>query len=99
MQKEGYDFKFYPHVCNTCGGKCCKNLNIEGKTSVLRFDNGMVLVIEKGDCPFLTSGRCSIYEDRPFRCKTFPFWKDVDVELLKKMCPGVVENDGKKRRV
>jgi Fe-S-cluster containining protein len=29
-----------------------------------------------GDCIFLDSGRCTIYEARPFICRTYPFYLD-----------------------
>jgi Fe-S-cluster containining protein len=29
-----------------------------------------------GDCKFLANGRCTIYESRPFICRTYPFYLD-----------------------
>ncbi len=52
------------------------------------------------DCIFLKNKKCSIYDKRPFQCRTWPFWPEnlsskknwvVDVEQF---CPGA--NKGKK---
>jgi Fe-S-cluster containining protein len=37
--------------------------------------------LKNGDCEFLTRGKdgktgCSIYEDRPVQCRTWPFWRE-----------------------
>jgi len=32
---------------------------------------------EKGDCVFLKDKRCSIYEQRPVQCRTFPWWPEL----------------------
>lgn len=31
---------------------------------------------QQGHCIFLEEDRCSIYEERPLQCKTFPFWPE-----------------------
>ena len=43
----------------------------------LRLVDGRLSLIEKanGDCAFYEDGRgCTVYEDRPRQCRTFPFW-------------------------
>ncbi len=30
-----------------------------------------------GDCVMLENGKCTVYDDKPLRCTTFPFWKEV----------------------
>lgn len=56
----------------------------------------MVSIIERKnhDCIFLTSSGCSIYQVRPFQCRSYPFWpsvlssqEDWDREALE--CPGM----------
>lgn len=41
-----------------------------------------------GACRFHTGGRCSVYEARPWICRTYPFMLDGD-ELVVSECPGV----------
>ena len=47
------------------------------------------------DCLFLdANGRCSIYEDRPKQCRTWPFWKSnidtpEDWSQAAMRCPGI----------
>jgi Fe-S-cluster containining protein len=49
---------------------------------------------ENNDCVFWTDGGCSVYEDRPLQCRTYPFWQHVleDEAGWKregKECPGI----------
>jgi len=62
--------------------------------------DGMTLVDGlNGACTFLQEGRpagCSIYEVRPARCRTWPFWPEVlenqELEkLVRRTCPGIVD--------
>lgn len=39
-------------------------------------------------CIFLRNGRCSIYANRPWICRTYPFMLDGD-DLLVSECPGI----------
>jgi len=32
---------------------------------------------ENGDCVLLKDGRCTVYEAKPTRCSTFPFWPEI----------------------
>jgi uncharacterized protein len=49
---------------------------------------------ENGDCVFWHKNvGCSVYEDRPRQCRTWPFWNSnietpEDWERTKKSCPG-----------
>jgi Fe-S-cluster containining protein len=49
---------------------------------------------ENYDCIFLTEGGCSVYEERPLQCRTYPFWRHV-VSCERnwmdegKQCPGI----------
>lgn len=51
------------------------------------------------DCVFLQEGKtCSVYEDRPKQCCTFPFWKDALAspeawEETKERCEGIDHPD------
>lgn len=44
-------------------------------------------------CPFLKSGKCSVYKARPTQCRTWPYWSELvnekTWELLKEDCPGI----------
>ena len=46
-----------------------------------------------GDCCFLVDRKCSVYEERPIQCKTWPFW-DSNLRSEKtwketcEVCPG-----------
>lgn len=50
-----------------------------------------------GRCVFLQDGRpagCSIYEDRPAKCRTWPFWDEIRDDpamraLAARTCPGI----------
>ncbi|MCL2706075.1 MAG: YkgJ family cysteine cluster protein [Spirochaetaceae bacterium] len=72
--------------------KYCKIVNL----GILR----RISLIEKknNDCIFWDNGGCTIYDQRPLQCKTYPFWSSVlnspeDWEVLGRNCPGV--NTGK----
>ncbi len=46
------------------------------------------------DCVFWVDGACSVYEDRPLQCRSFPFWAPYlgsreDWDALESRCPGV----------
>ncbi len=46
------------------------------------------------DCPFFESNRCSVYEARPWQCRTWPFWNEnMNTTTWEKevspYCPGV----------
>jgi Fe-S-cluster containining protein len=44
-------------------------------------------------CVFLTGGACSVYEDRPLQCRTWPFWPENMNQRtwaeVTAFCPGV----------
>jgi Fe-S-cluster containining protein len=40
------------------------------------------------ECRFLNAGRCKIYQNRPWICKTYPFMLDGD-EVRTYPCPGI----------
>ncbi len=48
---------------------------------------------ENGDCVFLQDRKCTLYEDRPRQCRTWPFW-DSNIstpqawEATCEACPG-----------
>lgn len=48
-------------------------------------------------CRFLKNGKCSVYEDRPTQCRTFPFWpENIDPKSWKKLsefCPGIDQGE------
>jgi hypothetical protein len=62
-----------------------------------RLRNGDISLIEKKnyDCVFFDrEQRCSVYEDRPKQCRTWPFWRSVvhsrdTWEVEAEGCPGM----------
>jgi Fe-S-cluster containining protein len=53
---------------------------------------------EHGDCVMLDGTRCRVYEAKPARCSTFPFWPDVlespaTWEETAERCEGIGEGD------
>ncbi|NLW51644.1 MAG: YkgJ family cysteine cluster protein [Candidatus Brocadiaceae bacterium] len=47
-----------------------------------------------GDCVFLTPQGCSVYQERPEQCRSFPFWHDLLAsptawKVACKRCPGM----------
>ena len=49
---------------------------------------------ENKDCVFWKDGGCSVYEDRPLQCRTYPFWRHIleDEDGWKREgseCPGI----------
>lgn len=62
-----------------------------------RLINGEVALLDRvgsGDCIFLKDNRCSVYEDRPIQCRTFPWWiqnlrKPSDWEEAALHCEGI----------
>jgi uncharacterized protein len=59
--------------------------------------DGMTLSLrEKAafDCVFWTNGGCSVYEDRPIQCSTYPFWASImesnaSWKAESRYCPGI----------
>lgn len=39
-------------------------------------DAQMHLRFDDGACSMLKDGKCSVYEDRPKQCRTWPFWRE-----------------------
>lgn len=57
-------------------------------------DGAVQLRIDGDTCPFLVSGKCSIYKARPMQCRAWPFWRsNLRVEIWEKevlpICPGI----------
>ena len=49
---------------------------------------------ENGDCVMLDGRGCRVYAERPYQCRSFPFWADALAsrnawDALKTRCPGV----------
>lgn len=74
-----------------------------GRTYLRRVPDARVALIEhsNGDCIFWSQdeGGCTVYEDRPDQCRTFPFWPEVIEtaeawEQASADCPGM---DGGRR--
>jgi Fe-S-cluster containining protein len=58
-------------------------------------EDGMYqLKYRDADCPFLAGSQCSVYEARPWQCRTWPFWpENMDSRVweneVRSTCPGV----------
>jgi hypothetical protein len=57
-------------------------------------EDGLYELIYHGtDCPFFSDNRCSVYDARPWQCRTWPFWpenmnKTVWEREVLPYCPG-----------
>lgn len=54
--------------------------------------------LENGDCVMLEDDRCTVYEAKPLRCTTFPFWKPVlespeEWDATAVRCEGIGQGD------
>ena len=61
---------------------------------MIKEDGNYRLRYEGRDCPFLVHNRCTIYEARPWQCRTWPFWpENMDSRVwdreVASYCPGV----------
>lgn len=62
---------------------------------VYRDNKQLYTIKEKknNDCVFWEQG-CTIYESRPYQCRSYPFWKDICTseetwKAEKRYCPGI----------
>lgn len=71
-------------VCHGCNGGCCVGRTLATATERERivaatgFDGfthwaGDFFFLERGPCPYLSLGRCSVQTWKPFVCQIFPF--------------------------
>lgn len=68
----------------------------EFRKSYTRRAQGKTTLIERegGDCIFWQKSKgCTVYEDRPRQCRTWPFWNsnihsESDWEYTTEICPG-----------
>lgn len=73
-------------LCFKCKGQCCGPLPLtikdfqrlqkrrplkEGYRFIRMSDGDMVIFTEERNCPYLVSGKCSIYEHRPKICREY----------------------------
>lgn len=62
-----------------------------------RYDQGRSLrEVADGACVFLDGAKCTVYEDRPAQCRTYPFWpenlrSEAAWRRTARACPGVGE--------
>jgi len=45
------------------------------------------LIFVNGDCVFLKSNKCSVYENRPMACRIFPYCSDGSASGIDNECP------------
>jgi Fe-S-cluster containining protein len=60
----------------------------------IREEGCYQLIYRDKDCPFLEKNRCTVYEARPWQCRTWPFWPEnmesgVWEQEIAPYCPGV----------
>lgn len=72
------------HFCLRCGGQCCVGrtmvsekekeqiVQYSGKDHFIHWANDLYF-LDKGTCPYLKDGFCSVQEVKPFVCQIFPF--------------------------
>jgi uncharacterized protein len=72
------------------------NISLTEFTSIYtrKVDGLYELQYTAKDCPFFKKGRCSVYEARPWQCRTWPFWpENMNEEVWQReiafSCPGV----------
>lgn len=46
-------------------------------------------------CQFLSTGVCTIYDDRPRVCRDYPFYQIAGELYFDKGCPGIIEGEGR----
>lgn len=80
-----------------------QRLGIDRDTFLLNYtktvgDRISLLDVEEDNwnCILLKEGRCSVYEDRPLQCRTFPFWpqniiSEGEWKETAEECPGIGE--------
>lgn len=70
-----------------------KRLGLPRESFTEKHDNHIVLKSNKDRCMFLKGKLCSVHEDKPIQCSSFPFWKENMNEKtwqeLKTFCPGI----------
>lgn len=71
-------------VCVDCNGRCCVGRTMvfpEERSKIVTasgFDgfrcwSSRIHYLERGPCPYLKDGRCSVQDWKPFVCQIFPF--------------------------
>lgn len=71
-------------VCTACQGKCCVGRTMvteEEREQIIAYSlkdhfvhwRSDVYYLDKGVCPYLKNGLCSVQEVKPFVCQIFPF--------------------------
>ncbi|MBO3800187.1 MAG: YkgJ family cysteine cluster protein [Candidatus Brockarchaeota archaeon] len=90
--------------CKLCGQKCC-NMNPEiDKEDLERIrkifpsfkpyvspEGKMLLMGEKGYCPFLKNGLCIIHEYKPVICQLYPFYP-IEKKILDNLLEEIPED-------
>ncbi len=78
-----------------------KYFKISLKTFIEKYcqiTDGFIHLVEKskfdGNCIFLKEKKCSVYDNRPNQCRTWPFWNDnMNAKVWNKdisvNCPGI----------
>lgn len=52
--------------------------------------NHYIDINNDSSCPYLKTGKCSVYDDRPSYCRSYPFYIDLSCGLsIDKQCPGL----------
>lgn len=90
------------NICKSCGSHCCKfggavatrsevSAIIEmGYPNHFTAVSEDVFITDWGDdmtCPYLSDGKCEIYEVRPLRCRAFPIFQTGSGQVFLSQCP------------
>lgn len=83
--------------CKLCGERCCSlnpEISVEDLERIRRVfpyfkpyyspEGKMILTDEKGFCPFLRNGLCTIHEYKPVLCRLYPFYP-VEKKVLENL--------------
>lgn len=71
-------------ICKTCKGRCCVGRTMatsEERETIVKFSGSDHFVLwreglwylDRGVCPYLKDGLCSVQQVKPFACQIFPF--------------------------
>ncbi len=89
-------------ICDKCGASCCKlggavASELEYKAIIeagypdyfKKVGKGVFHTIWKNDgiCPYLIGNKCSVYEVRPFGCRSFPVLQMYERGIYLVRCP------------
>lgn len=101
-------------VCTSCQGRCCigRTLAVNSERERIVAYSGRdhfvhwaddIYYLDRGTCPYLKAGRCSVQDVKPFVCQIYPFVPRVvdgqfwlfcvwECDAGRKLTPSFIEN-------